>query len=460
MFIVSISAISIAVMKQLQFLLLIGLFSSYMIFLGKRSFKIKKSHPKRVDYIISSVATVIGILLIVYSPGYLKIFGILLSIFALTDIKKYKNHKSCNWQNIHIARMIGAYISTVTAFLVVNLSGELNGLLLWLGPSVIGTAVIIYWSRKSVGLPIVILILLSSYQYSPAQVYINGGKTKHRFAQMTLGLESRNIIEPRILIGGTHFWGHADFYLSIPLITKGVETGFKYYPWQIKNNSFSPYLGISANVIESNGKEKFITPLLIGLNYCTGNNLIEIGTSTDYLINLTYKYSFDTTIGVENATKSGYIHNLREHYKKKGKLNSITFGAGFSSVFLTSSDELLSDLYIDLSAGYYLYYQDIQFNLIYRSFELEAKRKFIGIEILKYLFDYNGFAFFSGLNSSYDLQKSLNNIHYGLTFGWDIRPSDVDSFYLRTNVRFSKIQNKQTLEVNFIQLVLFLDRLL
>ena len=26
-----------------------------------------------------------------------------------------------------------------------------------------------------------------------------------------------SVITPRILIGGTHFWGHADFYVSFPL---------------------------------------------------------------------------------------------------------------------------------------------------------------------------------------------------------------------------------------------------
>src|SRR5690554_1783136 len=64
-------------------------------------------------------------------------------------------------------------------------------------------------------------------------------KSRYRFAESYVGLatefspqnqpfafiqngviqnkELASQLQPRILIGGTHFWGHADFYLSIPL---------------------------------------------------------------------------------------------------------------------------------------------------------------------------------------------------------------------------------------------------
>ncbi|MEX2380040.1 MAG: hypothetical protein WD530_04820, partial [Vicingaceae bacterium] len=64
-------------------------------------------------------------------------------------------------------------------------------------------------------------------------------KSRYRFAESYLGLATEfnpqnqsfsfiqngimqnkklpSQLHPRILIGGTHFWGHADFYLSIQL---------------------------------------------------------------------------------------------------------------------------------------------------------------------------------------------------------------------------------------------------
>ena len=59
----------------------------------------------------------------------------------------------------------------------------------------------------------------------------------------------------RLVIGGTHFWDHADFYISIPLleialngskdakISNGVLTGFRYFPLKIKPNSIRPFIG-------------------------------------------------------------------------------------------------------------------------------------------------------------------------------------------------------------------------
>ncbi len=58
---------------------------------------------------------------------------------------------------------------------------------------------------------------------------------------------------PRFVIGGTHFWGHADSYMVILLLNRpyvdqkqeikfsnGVETIFKYYTWRITNRKLRP----------------------------------------------------------------------------------------------------------------------------------------------------------------------------------------------------------------------------
>jgi hypothetical protein len=81
----------------------------------------------------------------------------------------------------------------------------------------------------------VILFGITNLCYS--QVYTEK-QTRHRFAQLNLGFDFQssfggstkyldaqgnmqslnlsNSLSPRFLIGGTHFWGHADFYIAIP----------------------------------------------------------------------------------------------------------------------------------------------------------------------------------------------------------------------------------------------------
>jgi len=44
--------------------------------------------------------------------------------------------------------MLGAYISTFTAFLVVNIQSENYAYLIWLMPTFIGTPLIVFWTMK------------------------------------------------------------------------------------------------------------------------------------------------------------------------------------------------------------------------------------------------------------------------------------------------------------------------
>ena len=146
--IASVSSIIISLMKGLEFLLLLGLFTVYMLVQGRRSLGLLRESPKVYDYVLSIMAIISGILLFIVSNGFLGTFGLLFIVFAIVDILKYQNYIKSNWMNNHIARMMGAYISSVTAFLVVNLSGELNQIFVWLSPTVIGTIIIIYFIRK------------------------------------------------------------------------------------------------------------------------------------------------------------------------------------------------------------------------------------------------------------------------------------------------------------------------
>ena len=95
------------------------------------------------------------------------------------------------------------------------------------------------WFAKKKMKRILLIILISIFSQAVfSQVYIEK-QSRHRFAQMTLGLDLQssfggntkfvdpngniqstilpNTYSPRFLIGGTHFWGHADFHIAIPV---------------------------------------------------------------------------------------------------------------------------------------------------------------------------------------------------------------------------------------------------
>jgi len=154
----AISALVIAILPKHEnpFLFTIGLFSSYFIMTGYRALRFKKPNPKLlVDKIIASIMIITGIVMIVYpliNTGkvniVLTIFGAVGIIFATRDFMLFKNPKKLrkDWLKMHIGKMLGGYISAVTAFIVVN--QFIPGIAGWLTPSVFGVAYMNYWFWK------------------------------------------------------------------------------------------------------------------------------------------------------------------------------------------------------------------------------------------------------------------------------------------------------------------------
>ncbi|MGH1387633.1 DUF2306 domain-containing protein [Kordia sp.] len=154
----ALSALVIAVLPKHEspFLFTIGLFSSYFIITGYRALRFKKPNPRLiVDKIISVLMILTGIVMILYpliSTGkintVLGIFGTLGIIFAIRDLLLFKNAKKLrkSWLKLHIGKMLGGYISAVTAFIVVN--QFIPGIAGWLVPSVFGAAYMNYWFWK------------------------------------------------------------------------------------------------------------------------------------------------------------------------------------------------------------------------------------------------------------------------------------------------------------------------
>jgi hypothetical protein len=123
---------------------------------------------------------------------------------------------------------------------------------------------------------IIALLVLVSLKMTAQPYTVENGNTRHRFAQMELGVtqyfspnagktqalsETGKISDfqfganfvSAIFIGATHFWGHCDLALTIPIkqfgegMKYGVDLQMKYYPWRIERNKLRPYIGVSMN---------------------------------------------------------------------------------------------------------------------------------------------------------------------------------------------------------------------
>ena len=73
-------------------------------------------------------------------------FGVLGLAAVLREIRALRG-PATNWLQVHIANMLGAYIATTTAFLVVNLT-LLPQAVVFIGPTLAGVPLIIWMTRR------------------------------------------------------------------------------------------------------------------------------------------------------------------------------------------------------------------------------------------------------------------------------------------------------------------------
>ncbi|MCL6461796.1 MAG: hypothetical protein I4O51_07990 [Flavobacterium micromati] len=153
MLFIFITSTLMCLMKTNHFLLLIGFFSFYLTCTGLRILQLKSStknklEPTFVDYVISITGISVGILILIFAYllfqsnnnfGIVSLFFGSISIFlGVSDGRKFSKTltNKFHWINTHAMRMAGAYVATVTAFIVVNV--QINqGWILWILPSLI-----------------------------------------------------------------------------------------------------------------------------------------------------------------------------------------------------------------------------------------------------------------------------------------------------------------------------------
>ena len=163
MIINAIAGFIMSILHNNIFLLIVAVFSFYMVCTGQRilSLKnlIKNQKPKPIDYgltfgmlLFGTGFIVYGIYLVLHQNYFgtvMLVFGAISISFVRTDLRLYQGiaqHKNY-WLLVHLQRMIGAYIASVTAFIVtVNQFGF--GIVAWLLPTVILVPLIVKWSRQ------------------------------------------------------------------------------------------------------------------------------------------------------------------------------------------------------------------------------------------------------------------------------------------------------------------------
>ncbi|GAA4304022.1 hypothetical protein [Nibribacter koreensis] len=143
------------------FLFLIGVFTIYLVLAGNRALTLKsKIKPKadRVDKSISGAMLLASVaMLVIGGIGMMQkvdqsilylFFGGFGAFMSLKDFQTFRifTHQKNAWLLSHLGRMVGALIASVTAFLVVGI--HIGTTLVWMMPTILGTAFILYWNRK------------------------------------------------------------------------------------------------------------------------------------------------------------------------------------------------------------------------------------------------------------------------------------------------------------------------
>jgi hypothetical protein len=154
MLVVCVSATLISLLKHNQFLLHIGIFSFFLVYSGYRSVINKSLLPNALDWCVLGIVIINCIIMLFSAKIVLIVFGGIGSFLAIRDAKllysiyKKKEIPKNVWLIRHIGMMLGGYIATFTAFLVVNITIESLPWLPWLLPTIIGVPLIAFWTKK------------------------------------------------------------------------------------------------------------------------------------------------------------------------------------------------------------------------------------------------------------------------------------------------------------------------
>ena len=271
----------------------------------------------------------------------------------------------------------------------------------------------------------------------------------------SLAFEKAAFMTPAINIGATHFWGHADFYVSITTtdITFGENTiennyrlgtftGLRLYPYPTEVGRVRPYVGYAFSPyrykqVNPNGEEFKHTAVksmynaglayqlpsaYITLEYGRTANpnfetyLSRTETGSDAfplsLLQLGINFAIETT-----SPSASPVNKKANEVFAASNANGLFLAAGPSSAFPIQSSSYVSDsrpylddmsmpiVFPDFSAGYHFTKSDFIIAAASRrtiqkrgafNYTSQLERKSVNIEGYKFLFDYHGFVPYFG----------------------------------------------------------------
>ena len=156
---VFLTALPLALLGADLFLLLIGVFSFYLVFAGWRFARNRRGQPRPVDWAAVAIMGLTGLGMVGYAVILARsgdsqwvtmvIFGGLALALGLADALFYRAAPAPYPRRIsrHLTNMMGGTIATITAVLVVNVATN-PPWLAWILPTLVITPLIVWWNVR------------------------------------------------------------------------------------------------------------------------------------------------------------------------------------------------------------------------------------------------------------------------------------------------------------------------
>jgi uncharacterized membrane protein len=161
MLVAALAALVLSYIHPNYFLFIVGVFTAFMLLSGRRYINKKSGSDVRMaDWLLSGVMLLFALAFVGFGSykiylgesfgGVFLAFGGIALLFVYQDYKNFKGKsKIVNfWLTTHLQRMMGSYIASLTAFLVVN-NTLLPAAVAWLLPTLFMVPLIIFWTRKN-----------------------------------------------------------------------------------------------------------------------------------------------------------------------------------------------------------------------------------------------------------------------------------------------------------------------
>lgn len=160
MLLAAVVAIPMCYLHPNYFLFLISIFTIYILITGVRYLKKKKvKNVKPLDWLLTIVMLIFSVAFVAfgifnivngeYFGTVFLVFGSIGLFFSWQDYINFKGKSNIKnyFLTTHLQRMVGSYIASTTAFLVVN-NKILPSILAWLLPTITLVPLIVRWTRK------------------------------------------------------------------------------------------------------------------------------------------------------------------------------------------------------------------------------------------------------------------------------------------------------------------------